>query len=321
MHMEDAGLGWKNMPGRHVHPGYSDLTGPVITTFLANGERITRPSSKTGGPYHVLLLGGSLTYGRALSDEDTFAWQLQEMLPEADIRNFGCDGYGTYQSLLLLEHLTTQSPAPDLVIYGFFDDHENRNVAAFSHLRMLAEYALQTRKTVAVPYCTIQHNGTLTRHPPTHYPFFSLREHSALLTLAQASLLKWRLSSRTRQKRVVTEKLLLQMKETCRKNGAEFIVIFLQANPPGYHQYRAFLKQHAIDSLDGRLPLTDRLRVPGEGHPNALANRFWAEVLVPIILDRIASEGTKPSVGKSLRGKAVGSNGIRPGTARATFGN
>ena len=50
-----------------------------------------------------MVLGCSFVQGWALSDEETFAWKLQERFVRARVLNFGTAGYGTTQSLLALE--------------------------------------------------------------------------------------------------------------------------------------------------------------------------------------------------------------------------
>ena len=53
----------------------------------------------------VLFLGDSFTYGLGAADEDTFVGRLEHAWPEVEVANGGCSGYGTAQSLAVLDLL------------------------------------------------------------------------------------------------------------------------------------------------------------------------------------------------------------------------
>jgi hypothetical protein len=66
------------------------------------GRRITShgnlPKTKT-----ISIFGCSLTFGMGLSDNETYAWKIQEHFKNYTVFNYGCPGYSLYQMLLLLE--------------------------------------------------------------------------------------------------------------------------------------------------------------------------------------------------------------------------
>ena len=133
----DPVLGWVAIPGSHVVSPYHPAGAEIHYTFLEDGSRATSEVGRTG-PYDLVLLGGSYTQGRAVSDWDTFGWKLQSAFPELKVGNFGVGAYGTYQSLLMLRSLYQRGLEPEIVIYGLIDHHQVRNIAHFDWLMMIS---------------------------------------------------------------------------------------------------------------------------------------------------------------------------------------
>ncbi len=88
-------------------------------TILPDGRRRSAMNSvlRSGAP-KIVIVGGSFVQGWAVSDQDTFAWKLQDRFADYDVLNLGTAGYGTYQSLLLIEDLFAGPPHVSLVICG-----------------------------------------------------------------------------------------------------------------------------------------------------------------------------------------------------------
>jgi hypothetical protein len=123
---EDPVLGYTHTPGSIE---YADAT----YTHLENTLRITHPRQRaapSGNRPEIWLFGCSITHGFGLNDEETFAWKLQERMPECEIVNFGVDGYSTVQSLLQLREALEDRghPAAATLVYGEF--HDERSVLA-----------------------------------------------------------------------------------------------------------------------------------------------------------------------------------------------
>lgn len=88
--------------------------------------------------YRILILGDSQAFGVGVNDQETFAYQLEELLTihfkdmDMQVINGGVPGYGTGEELAFLK---TRGPIlkPDLVILQFLsvnDFEENRSHAA-----------------------------------------------------------------------------------------------------------------------------------------------------------------------------------------------
>ena len=72
MHEPDPDLGWRSKEGRYVFG-----TSPIRHHILARSHARDRPAPVRADAA-VVVLGCSFVEGWALSDEETFAWKLQE---------------------------------------------------------------------------------------------------------------------------------------------------------------------------------------------------------------------------------------------------
>jgi hypothetical protein len=131
----DAELGYTVRPG-----SYQILidAGAVRYKFHAT----VRPdgSRATGYvPHHadkrLYIFGDSITWGWPNEDEDTFAWLLQQRLPDYSVLNFAQNGYGNVHALIQLRRLRETVKPSDIVLIIYGDYFNVRNVAAPSRLR------------------------------------------------------------------------------------------------------------------------------------------------------------------------------------------
>ncbi len=273
MHMPDPTLGWRMKPGIYLVPAYTPGEKDISVSILSDGTRATRPGRRPCD-MDVALIGGSITHGWGVSNEETFAWKVQDRFPGLCVANYGTGGYGTYQSLLMLEELYAEGRDPNVVVYGFIDHHEVRNVAPVDHLYGLASFS--RRGHVNVPYCTLDQGGGLQRHPPQAYPAWPLRQRLASVAFLEWAYMRLLTRERASQGRAVTEPLLIEMAELCKRHGSRFLVILLSSPDEARTHYLQFLKRHGIASVDCVRPLTPELLVPGEGHPNASVHETWS---------------------------------------------
>ncbi len=103
-------------------PGATGRVGGVDATINAQGYRGSegRPGKSPG--YRIILLGDSVTFGMGLPLEDTFAFQLQQLLRQEsqnmEVLNFGVIGYDIIQEVA---HLEVQGLAyfPNLVVVSY----------------------------------------------------------------------------------------------------------------------------------------------------------------------------------------------------------
>ncbi len=296
----DPVLGWRVKTGKYRFPGYTPNAAPITMTYWPNGSRATGPSY-VAQDRRVVLIGDSFTQGWAISDDETYAWKLQQRFPEVEFLNYGTAGYNGLQALLRLEeHLDARPKPPAVVIYGFNNDQELRNVADGSWLQALA---LNTsRQTVALPFCSLDATGDLQRHPPEGYPMWPLRDRLATVALLERSWFRSAVGNRRVHGRAVTEKLLTEMNRVVRARGSRFLVAILGAMPELRVHYSRYLMTHGIPFVD----CTYRERfliVPGEGHPNGAANTKWADCVARVLgVDLAAANAGAPALAGGAHG-------------------
>jgi hypothetical protein len=293
LHMEDPILGWQNEPGEHVTARPGGQPGQIRFTVLPDGSRTTGPP-----PLHpaaeVIVVGCSFTQGWGLDDAETYAWLLQERLPNVAVHNFGTGGYGTYQSLLRVERvLAAPSPVPRFVVYGFAHFHEQRNVAAHDWLRTLAT---GSRGTARVPYCSFDRDGRLERMAPIGYRTWPFHRVLASVRLLEDRLEAWAAPRREQYARPITQALLGEMDGVARDARARLLVVELVVRGGATKSsYEAYAREHGIDVADctsaefNRMDM--RLRLP-DLHPNATMNRLWAECIERELRARMGAAAT-----------------------------
>jgi hypothetical protein len=285
MHQPDPDLGWRNKEGEYTIPPYDPSSQPIHVTFLDQGRRATG-RKESPAERGLIIVGCSFTQGWAISDAETYPWKLQEKLPAIRVLNYGTGGYGTYQSLLVLERQLPRMKTPVLVLYGFIELHEERNVATPEWLRGLSRF--QRRAHVAIPYATIDESGALIRHPPERYLTLPFHEVSALIAYLEEKI-NWIAGfRRVMRKRSVTEQLMGEMKELSEKFGARFVVVLLYASDPSLGYYKERLTKAGIEFIDCKYPLTDEMRVQGEGHPNGKMHSLWAQCIQDGLHDKLS---------------------------------
>lgn len=284
MHEPDPVLGWRNKKGSYIVPPYHPSGKNIHVTFLENGQRYTGVNSN---PIEgeLVIVGGSVTQGWAISDNETYPWKLQEHYPSLNVLNYGTGAYGSYQSLLVLEQELPRLTSPKLVIYGFIAHHEVRNVAPAEWLRGLSSFS--RRGHVDVPFATFDDDKGLVRYRPERYLSLPFRESLAIVALFEKAYMKIKTRKRSLQRRIVTRKVLLQMKRVSDEFGAAFVVVLLHVKGRAKNYYMNFFNENNIQFIDCVYNMSNKMRVPGEGHPNGKMNTRWAECISASLDERI----------------------------------
>ncbi|MCT4622658.1 MAG: hypothetical protein N4A46_03465 [Schleiferiaceae bacterium] len=277
MYDVDQTRGWKNKPGAYTFPPYHPSGKDITMTFLDDERRVTSSNQKTieDTVQKVITVGGSFTQGWAISDEETYSWGLQNFMPNNQVINYGTGGYGTYQSLLTLEEKLPELVNTNLVVYGFIEHHETRNVASAEWLSILKQYS--KRGHVSVPYLSIDENNELNRHQPEEYSNLPLTHSLVLMKMLDRTIQKIKSGMKLDEKEQVTQKAILEMNNLCAKYESDFLVAILNCSDVKKQGYLSFFENNGIKALDCTIPLREELIVKGEGHPNGILNSIWAE--------------------------------------------
>jgi hypothetical protein len=274
----DAVLGWRNKVGSVVWPGQGEDGGKDIRmTFWADGLRATAPAPGLDRP-HVVVIGCSYTQGWAVTDQETYAWRLQSAFPSHAFLNYGTAGYGTYQSLLALErHFAAGHEPPAVVLYGFIDYHEERNVAPAGWLKALATASRDG--ALSVPFVSIGADGSLERHVAERANRWPLRSHLASVALVEDRVLELRTRGRLEQRREATDRLLLELQRVTRDHHTRLLVAILESRDEPKAHVMSFTARQGIEAVDCTVPNQEELQVPGYSHPDRRINAQWARCI------------------------------------------
>jgi hypothetical protein len=279
VHVADPVLGWRNKPGSYNYAAYVSGSDNIQITILPNGERATKSGPTKPDLKQLITIGCSFTQGWAVSDQDTFAWKLQDKNPHLDVRNQGTSGYSTYQALLSLQQVLPTMSDPKFIIYGFMDDHETRNVAPDHWLKALSGVK---RSQSAVPFLSLSSNNELQAHHPKKYRAFPLRTRFASVVGIEniyARFKDFKQNKRLQQKSLITAKIIYDMKVLSNKHGADFYMVILSANAAVTQYYLEKLPAFGVKVVDCTHPDFHKLFVPGEGHPNDQIHSSWADCI------------------------------------------
>jgi hypothetical protein len=281
----DARLGWKPRAGTWVYPGYappSDGSPPpeIRLTFTEALRRSTGPPAGAARDA-IVLVGCSFTMGHGISDEETFGWKLQQLL-HRPVYNYGVGGYGTYQAFLRLESVLAElEPPPSIVLYGFAGFHATRNAAPDAWLEDLRS---ATGEPVALPYATLEADGSLARHPPEAFPE-ALSEHPLHLYRLVGRAARRIAAAPRWWSRVDTSIAIIRaMEALSRAHGARFAVVDLNAPKAKVaRRYAEFVAESGIPWVSCEVPEDPEHQVAGDGHPNALANTKYAHCVAAFL--------------------------------------
>jgi hypothetical protein len=168
----------------------------------------------------ILILGDSFTFGDEVSDNETYSYYLQRMIPDAEIINMGVHGYGHDQMLIYLKEEGVKYK-PDIVIFGFLPMDMSRNLLNFR------DYAkpkfVITNDSLRITGYPIPRPGDILKWNwlrPRLYDIWSILRHKARVGSGLYE----------RQINEVTKRILSEMAVTVDKVGAVPVFIYLPAS-------------------------------------------------------------------------------------------
>ena len=273
----DSILGWDNVPGEYVFPPYDPSENKEVY-FTINRSKSRRtseiPEADLAHRPKMIFSGGSFTQGWAISDWETFPWKVQQQRDSFEVLNYGINGYGTYQSLLLLERQLRTTKNVSTVNYVMITHHIDRNVAPPSWANSLSNYSASG--SVQIPYVSLDNEGAIVRHPPLAYTRVPFSHTFAFLRLIEKNLLNYKKSYSEEEKQAILLMLINQMKKLSDAHGASFQVIGLGLTDEVVN----LLKENEIAIVACPYDDSEEMRVKGEGHPNEKMNAIWASYIL-----------------------------------------
>lgn len=278
---------------RHPTLGYSHIAGEFDVTLRTGYTfhvthspdtlRITHPIEQVGEEgerrtgEEIWIFGCSYTHGWSLNDEETYAWLLQERLPEYEVVNFGVSGYGTIHSLLQFrDALAARTPRVAILVYAQF--HDDRNTFSRNRRKRLAPW--NRLGPLVQPYARFDGEGELQYSmADVVYPEFPLMRRLALAHIIEQRYNE--LEARWLRSHAVSESLVKVMADLAEEHRVGFIV----ANIQGPGDMMKFAQQNGIASVDISVDegIAENTNRPHDPHPSAFANRQFADRLEPAL--------------------------------------
>jgi lysophospholipase L1-like esterase len=291
----DPVLGYSLNPSGKMHFAVRLVKdGKVIYDVLYTtneGRRIT-PDRGDKADTAILLFGYSFTFGVGLNDQETFAWQLGEMLGEKfQVFNYGVGGYGPHQMLAL-------------VTSGRLDAFIRRYKQAYAFYLTIPGHAArcvglspwdQSGPRYILEIGALRYVGKFNETP----------EHNKLYQadkLFAGSRVYAPIKEAHRTKRVpdyAMETLVAITAKSMQALAARYHAHALTIVWPKFAHIEPILQDSGIRTLPlaGAMPdyasVPEKYDIPGDGHPNALANTRVAEALAEYILKHPQATGER----------------------------
>src|SRR5258708_4599985 len=170
-YQRDSTYGWSAIPGEFTHifkRRGQDLRWeslPTKVTINSDQSRWTGMPAQPQKPT-IYILGDSIVFGSGVNDEQSFAYHLQMAKPQYNVKLFALGGYSLVQSYLRIQQLKSEIGERDIVVIGYADFYDVRNVAAPSRLREVNLWLQARQKQFdglsATPRAEIGNNSQLS---------------------------------------------------------------------------------------------------------------------------------------------------------------
>jgi hypothetical protein len=166
-------------PGKHSTRKLAPDGVEIYATNYTIGEdgfRVT-PGNPVASKKRVNFLGCSHTFGEGLGDDQTLPAQVQKLLPDVMVRNFGIHGYGMHQALALMQSQRDMSGQVNVAVTVPW--HSERS-------------ACQTAYSLGSPRYVLQADGGVVRDGVcggiAYYPLARILSLSKVYSLATTAL-------------------------------------------------------------------------------------------------------------------------------------
>ncbi len=279
IHEYNKVLGWKPKEGKYTFQSKDKPSKLNKVEIMKFGNRFS--GDNKDNLENIFLFGGSFAFGEGVSDKETFAFNLNFLTPNYNIYNFAVPGYGTIQSILMLEHVKNKVKLPKIIIYNFIDHHKVRNVARGEWLGHLLQTSNKNSTLdPKVPYGEIHNQEELIIRPPIGYIKLPLREKLALIAVIEKIYMKQITRNRKKYQNQVFLKGIYKMKQISESMNSIFVVTNIDLNNSvSDKEIVNFTKEKDIFYADCRTPHFKKFKIKNDYHPNKLAHEFYSNCL------------------------------------------
>jgi hypothetical protein len=237
--------------GWTLQPGLSRITVFNNNTLSSNSRGLRGSSEhayeKPPGTLRILALGDSFTFGSEVSDNETWTYYLEKLVPGSEVINFGVQGYGHDQMLLYLQEEGVKYH-PDIVILGFLAIDMERNVMSFRDSAK-PRFILDGRRLVLTNTPVPRVEETLAREPWRS-------KFVDVLTMLRARY-RERSGQIESEKERITVALLNEIASTIRAAGAVPLFVYLPCCDEinrrdmgdGERFFFSYCREHGVQSI------------------------------------------------------------------------
>ncbi|MEM7104275.1 MAG: hypothetical protein AAF502_14145 [Bacteroidota bacterium] len=283
--LPDSRLGFVLNPGNYQLTVNDHVTYSV--THLPDSNRVTTfeialDSFPKG---RIDVHGCSFTYGWGVDDSLSFPFLLQNALPEWDVRNEAVPGFGTLNSLLVIEDQIKRQDKPDIILLNYAGFHDERNALAPNYRKALKHGFEHSNSAVkpllanqAFPYGKISGDSLLviSQDWDSMYNNWPLRKVSALIHFFQY-VNDQQLESYARSFDV-TKLIFEAIKTQCVVNDIRLIVCGI-TDDAATSAMLDNLVNKGFETYTTGIDLTELQynHLPHDSHPNAAAHQIFTE--------------------------------------------
>ncbi len=217
----------------------------AIINIGQDGLRVSRPELDKKGKHHTAFFGCSYTFGEGINDDETMVYKLNDKYPNEVFDNYGVSGYGTVQSLIVMQDVLEQNKY-DLIVYCATRPQFARNIEK----RVVGDLHINRTYCIA-PRVKFYSNGS-----------YKISDNSALLWPGQNHFLTLEWLHRVYFKKKVR---FLVVNTSDMKDGALKDV-----------QLDKAIEYINIDHPQS-MEANYRVKNIGTNHPNGKVHAYWAE--------------------------------------------
>ena len=277
-------LGWVPKEGSYEFQPFSEDGDKFEINILNDGSRkVTSKQINTNDD--LIFLGGSITLGWGVNDNQTFASKLQDNISNYRIKNFSVGGYGTYQSFLRLEEMLSKSNDIKVVVAIYVPHHSLRNIGDEFWLRTLTKHS--KRGFIELPYASIDDNQELVRHKPISYIKTPLRDKLAISNKLAKRIMKFRLSGNEQNRYLVTNEVFKKMNKITKEKKIKLVIANISDDKKALDPYLETLITNKIDYFNCNIEATDDLIIKGDGHPNDVLHSKFSSCIYQNLKQKI----------------------------------
>jgi hypothetical protein len=137
----DPKLGYSSAAGTYQHVFFmrqgADADWLALNTKVTMNEDGSRwtGDAKQDTERNIYIFGDSVIFGTGVNDEQTFSYLLQQAQPEAEVKLYALGGYSLTQSYLRFNEIKDTISSDDIIVLGYADFYDSRNVMSPSRLR------------------------------------------------------------------------------------------------------------------------------------------------------------------------------------------